>query len=84
MDIWHPILEDQLIVSVLVEDVGQPMQTADGEWSIVIKFVEYRPPIQILAVLDGSDDEPLTGIELEIQEAQAEFDALAAIEPDES
>lgn len=77
-DIWHPILEDQLISAVLTEDVGQPVETGPGEWSIAIKFVEYRPPIFALAVPDGSDDEPLDEVEQEIENLTNRFNALAS------
>lgn len=77
-DIWHPILEDQGIASVLVEDVGQPMQTADGEWSIIIKLIEFRRPVEILAVPDGSDDTALDPVEREIDELTNRFNALAS------
>lgn len=53
MDIWHPILEDLGIRSVVVEDVAQPMQTADGEWTIEIKFIEYRAPQPAVRRADG-------------------------------
>lgn len=55
MDIWHPILEDIGIRSVSVENLGQPVQTADGEWTVIVKFIEYRRPRLALARPDGSD-----------------------------
>jgi hypothetical protein len=54
LDIWHPILELLGITSVVVENVLQPKQTADGEWSIEIKFIEHRPIAYALAAIEGS------------------------------
>jgi hypothetical protein len=54
-DIWHPILEDLGIVSVVVEDVSQPRQVADGEWNIEIKFIEFRRPVFTLETIGSSD-----------------------------
>lgn len=76
-DIWHPILEDQGIASVLVQDVGQPIQTSDGEWSIIIKFVEFRRPVRAIAVPDGSDDTAVDPVEQRIDNLTARFNALA-------
>ena len=55
-DIWHPILEDLGIVSVVVEDVAQPVQVADGEWNIVVKFIEYRRPVFTLEAIGSSEE----------------------------
>lgn len=68
MDIYHPMLEDLGIKSVVVEDVSQPRQTADGEWSIDIKFIEYRRPLPRVAPIDSSEENrpPLTRLEREI------------------
>ena len=66
LDIWHPILEDLGITSVLVKSYTQPTQTGDGEWSVVITFVEYRRPQRALVTPDGSDTDALTPGDLEI------------------
>lgn len=76
-DIWHPILEDQGVSSVLTEDVGQPMQTADGEWSIAIKFVEFRRPVIALAIPDGSDEEPTDPADIVIRGLRNRLNALS-------
>ncbi len=56
LDIWHPILEDLGITQVVVEDVGQPNQVADGEWNIMIKFIEFRRPRRVPASpIDASE-----------------------------
>lgn len=72
VDIWHPILEDQGVTSVLIESVSQPTQTADGEWSIVIACTEYRRPVRALATPSGSDTETLTPEELALTAAEAQ------------
>lgn len=71
MDIWHPILEDQGVTSVLVESVGQPVQTNDSEWSITIGFKEYRPPVRALSTPGGSDTQQLTPEELALTAEEA-------------
>ena len=60
LDIWHPILEDLGITRVVVEDVLQPKQTADGEWSIDIKFIEFRRPQPTLETIGSSTDTETT------------------------
>ncbi len=54
-DIWHPKLEDYDIVSVVVEDVLDPRQVADGEWNIAIKFIEFRRPVPTLESIGSSE-----------------------------
>lgn len=53
-DIWHPFLEELGIKSVVIEDVLQPEQTGDGEWTLTGKFIQYRRPRITLAKPDGS------------------------------
>lgn len=58
-DIWHPILEDLDIVAVVVEDVVQPVQVGDqGEWHVVIKFIEFRRPKPTLEIIGASEETP--------------------------
>lgn len=73
LDIWHPILEDQGITAVLIEDVSQPAQTGDGEWTIEIKCVEYRRPEFALSEPEGSDAEPTDPIDRLIDQNTAEI-----------
>lgn len=54
LDIWHPILELLGITSVVIENVLQPKQTADGEWTVEIKMIEHRPITYALAAIEGS------------------------------
>lgn len=74
MDIWHPVLEDQGVTAVLVEDVGQLERTKeDGEWSVTISFCEYRPPMPALSTPSGSDTTTLNANELAITAREAEI-----------
>lgn len=54
LDIWHPVLERLKIKAVGVTDVGQPVQTDDGEWTIEVKFIQYKRPRLTMAKPDGS------------------------------
>ena len=58
IDIWHPHLQDLGVTSVVVEDLIQPIQTADGEWTIEIKLIQYRAPKPAIAVPSGSTTKP--------------------------
>jgi len=78
MDIWHPILEDQGVTSVLIENVSQPVQTNDSEWTITISCIEYRRPVRALATPAGSDTQQLTPEELALTAAEAQGRALRA------
>lgn len=77
LDIWHPQLEDLGIVSVVVEDVLQGKQTADGEWSIDIKLIEYRRPLPALSVAEGSVETPDDPIDRLIEDLTAQVDTLS-------
>jgi hypothetical protein len=76
LDIWHPILEDLGIRSVLVENVLQPKQTGNGEWTIEIKLVEYRAPVFALARPEGSQEGPRDRFEAIIEQQSAANQAL--------
>jgi len=76
-DIWHPILEDLGIVSVVVEDVLQPKQVADGEWNIDIKFIEYRRPVVTLETIGSSDTDPADPVDELIGRLTAQVTELA-------
>jgi len=78
MDIWHPLLVDQGIYAVVVEDLGQAEQTADGEWTIETKMVEYRFPKYGLAQPDGAAATPVDPYEQKIERlTQQATDLLA-------
>lgn len=57
LDIWHPILEDLGIRSVVVEDLLQPVQTQDGEWTIEIRMLEFRAPVFALSRPAGAQQQ---------------------------
>lgn len=78
LDIWHPILVDQGIYAVGIEDLGQPDQTADGEWTIEIKMVEYRFPKYALAKPEGAAATPKDPFEEQIEALTARAAALLA------
>lgn len=78
LDIWHPILEDQGISAVVVSDVGQPMQTDDGVWTVQIKFIEYREPVRQEVTPQGSDTEPQTRNQEIISAMTQQVNELAA------
>jgi len=78
-DIWHPILEDLGIVSVVIEDVGQPVQADDGEWHIVVKTIEYRRPVRRIEDVGSSEETPaLSENQRRIRDLSAQFNRLAA------
>lgn len=72
LDVWHPLLVDQGIYALVVEDLGQPMQTADGEWSIEIKCIEWRMPKYSLATPDGAKATPVDPYEQQIEQLTKE------------
>jgi len=76
-DIWHPILVDLEIVSVVVEDVGQPIQVDHGVWDIAVKFIEFRPPVRTLETIGASEETPqLSENQQRIARLTAQRDAL--------
>jgi hypothetical protein len=58
MDIWHPILEEFEIKSVVVEDLKGPTQTGDGEWTWEIDFLQFRAPKVAIAKPTASVTKP--------------------------
>lgn len=54
----HPLTDQLGISAVVVEEIGAPSQTGDGEWTATIKFVEHRRPRRMLARTDGSETGP--------------------------
>lgn len=59
LDIEHPLLSQVGITSVVVEDTLSPMQTADGEWTVEIKLIEYRPLKFAIAKPDNTAAKPV-------------------------
>ena len=56
--IWHPQLEALKIKSVGVVDVGQAYQDDKGEWTIEVKFIEFRRPRITLAKPESAKATP--------------------------
>lgn len=54
IDISHPLLAAIPIRAVVVEDILQPEQTGDGEWTIEIKLIEFRAPVIAQAKAEGA------------------------------
>ena len=44
LDVYHPILDQLGIRSVVVEDIGQLVLDGLGGATVEVKFIEYRPP----------------------------------------
>jgi hypothetical protein len=66
LDIWHPLLESLDIKAVAAAEVGQPEQTDSGEWTIEIKFLEFRYPKIALAKPDAAAATPVDPVEEQI------------------
>lgn len=54
LKIYHPLLELLDITDVAVTDVMQAVQTNDGEWTVEIRFIEFRHPKLTLAKPEGA------------------------------
>lgn len=79
LEIWHPILEDLGIVACGVEDVKQPVQTRDGEWTIEIAFIEYRKLTTALSRPDGAQARPVDPIDRHIEDLANQVQVLSAL-----
>jgi hypothetical protein len=66
LDIWHPLLEGLDIIAVAAAEVMQPEQTDSGEWTIEIKFLEFRYPKVTLAKADAAAATPVDPVEEKI------------------
>lgn len=71
LDIWHPILEDLGVAKVVVENVTQPRQVADGEWNVVINFIEFRRPVRRLITAEASQERPTDPADITIENLSA-------------
>jgi hypothetical protein len=65
LDIVHPLLEPLGIRAIVIENVGAPEQTSDGEWTIELKVIEYRRPHYALSTPDGAQQTPVDPYEAE-------------------
>jgi len=82
-DVTHPYLAACKIRAAVVEDITQPEQTADGEWTIEIKMIEFHKPFIAAAKVDGAKATPADPEDAEIEQLNAQdaaknaaFDAL--------
>ena len=50
VDIYHPVLDDIEVTSVVCEELGSLVDEGQGMWSITVKLCEYSPPPKISAV----------------------------------
>lgn len=79
LDIQHPLLEQVGIRAAVVHEVLQPIPTNEtGEWTIEIKFIEFRgrPKMQ-MAKAEGSKATPTDPVDKYIDQLTAQRDALA-------
>ena len=77
LEIEHPQLADLGITSVVVEDVLQPVQTGDGEWTIEVKLAEFRRPEFTLTRPEGSQDRPTDPVDQYIEQLSGQVQELA-------
>jgi hypothetical protein len=75
IDITHPILAAIGIRAVVVEDILQPEQTADGEWTIEIKLIEFRQPVIAAVKADAAKATPADPEDAQLAELNAESEA---------
>lgn len=78
LQIDHPILADLGIRAAAVEEVRQPEQTDHGEWTVEIKFIEFRHPVVTLAKPEGAKATPVDPYEQKIDALTKQFNDLAA------
>lgn len=58
IDIAHPQLAAVKINACVVEEIMQPEQTADSEWTIELRLLEFRKPQIAVATADGAKATP--------------------------
>lgn len=75
IDITHPLLAAVGIRSVVVEDILQPEQTADGEWTIEIKLIEFRAPVIAAVKADGAKATPADPEDAQLEALNKEAEA---------
>lgn len=76
LDVQHPLLDECGIASMVVEDVGQFVQTEDGVWDVAISCIEYRRPKAGLSKPDGSAATPEDPYDRQIDEQSRRIDDL--------
>lgn len=79
LDIWHPILEELGIKSVVVENRIQPQLTDEtGEWTIEIVFAQFRQPKPAFAKPEASQAQPVDPLDAKILANAETMKQLAA------
>lgn len=81
MTIVHPLLAECAVDHCMVTERGQPEQTGDGEWTIEIKFIEWRQPKLSLATPEGAVPDEPDPIEAVIGKLTEQRDRLATQTP---
>lgn len=71
IDVSHPLLAANNIRSAVVEELMQPEQTNDGEWTIEIKMIEFRAPVIAAAKADGAQATPADPEDAQLAELNA-------------
>ena len=79
LDIQHPLLAEVGIRAAVVHEVSQPKLTQEsGEWTIEIKFIEFRgAPKMQMAKAEGSKATPTDPVDQYINQLAGQRDALA-------
>jgi len=82
LSIWHPLLEDLGVRSVLVENVSQPEQTGNGEWTITINFFEFEKPKRQAKAVESAKTRPKPdSVDLVLDQLTNQINALAGPRP---
>lgn len=75
--IYHPILADLKIDKVLVKDLTQPVQSAEGVWTFVAKFVAWQKLKAALKRPEGVTSVVTDPVEIKIGVLSNQSDTLA-------
>lgn len=76
INVTHPLLAANNIHSAVVEELMQPEQTGDGEWTIEIKMIEFRAPVITVAKADGAQATPADPEDAQLAELNTQSTAL--------
>lgn len=77
LGISYPLLEQLGVTAVVVEEVSQAEQTNPGEWTITIKFIEFRKPKVALAKPEGAKATPADPVDVVIEQLSNQVKELA-------
>lgn len=80
VDIFHPVLAQLDINTVVVEEIAGLTHAGKGLWKVAIKFLEYYPPPKVSVVATPAGNTPLDGLppNLAITQAQTQLGNLTA------